>query len=524
MSLSQQQLNLLGELADSLVGRTNKVLSEKIVTTFSDSDDVIPSSKLVKTKFDSIEDEIDAVQASIPTKTSDITNDGEGSGKFIIEGDSRLTNSRNPNPHNQASSTITDTNIYSNIENTLQNQASINSAINEKIGTLMNLDIIEQVSTRPTASQDTLNKIYLVPEETENLEDAFKAYITVYKDNSYKWERIDIARIDLSDYVKKNNIDTTLIQSSTNPVSGGAVYTAIENAKTSINNNLAAVATSGSYNDLINKPSIPTKTSDLTNDDEFITEDNIDDALDEFLKQSAFISSNRSIIQSGENSILTARIFGVPSTQNIEFYEKKANGSSILLDTVPLNNGIATYNYIGSGAGSKQFYIKSGNIQSEICEVLDCIFYDGGTSDTHHEIWTNHLNRLNVEVGDTDTILTEKTTGTNGFLYVDVPMDCTGEIEICQVDGDNFQYPISIFDENATYIGGVSFAKLDLTLGSYHTVKFEVTSSKTTFSTPESSSKNIVQYTLPTNKLRVAVGTFGTITSQKFKNFKVYPI
>ena len=34
--------------------------------------------------------------------------------------------------------------------------------------------------------------------------------------------------------------------------------------------NLATVATSGSYNDLLNKPSIPTKTSDLTNDSNFV--------------------------------------------------------------------------------------------------------------------------------------------------------------------------------------------------------------------------------------------------------------
>lgn len=34
---------------------------------------------------------------------------------------------------------------------------------------------------------------------------------------------------------------------------------------------LSTVATSGSYNDLTNKPTIPTKTSDLTNDSNFIT-------------------------------------------------------------------------------------------------------------------------------------------------------------------------------------------------------------------------------------------------------------
>lgn len=41
------------------------------------------------------------------------------------------------------------------------------------------------------------------------------------------------------------------------------------NAKVNTNS-LAQVATTGSYNDLTNKPSIPTKTSDLTNDSDFV--------------------------------------------------------------------------------------------------------------------------------------------------------------------------------------------------------------------------------------------------------------
>lgn len=50
----------------------------------------------------------------------------------------------------------------------------------------------------------------------------------------------------------------------TNSVSDLTNYT-----KTS---DLSNVATSGSYNDLLNKPTIPTKTSDLTNDSDFATE------------------------------------------------------------------------------------------------------------------------------------------------------------------------------------------------------------------------------------------------------------
>ena len=38
---------------------------------------------------------------------------------------------------------------------------------------------------------------------------------------------------------------------------------------------LSVVATSGSYNDLTDKPTIPTLTSELTNDSNFLTESNL---------------------------------------------------------------------------------------------------------------------------------------------------------------------------------------------------------------------------------------------------------
>lgn len=46
---------------------------------------------------------------------------------------------------------------------------------------------------------------------------------------------------------------------------------AVKNFISTIIGNLSAVATSGSYNDLTNKPDIPSKTSDLTNDSNFLT-------------------------------------------------------------------------------------------------------------------------------------------------------------------------------------------------------------------------------------------------------------
>ena len=64
-------------------------------------------------------------------------------------------------------------------------------------------------------------------------------------------------------------IDSALSGTSTNPVQNKVITTAL-NGKADLSD-LSAVATSGNYTDLINKPTIPTKTSDLTNDSGFIT-------------------------------------------------------------------------------------------------------------------------------------------------------------------------------------------------------------------------------------------------------------
>ena len=56
-------------------------------------------------------------------------------------------------------------------------------------------------------------------------------------------------------YLVEESIDTTPTQNSTNPVQSGGVYTALSGKADS--SSLATVATSGSYNDLSNTPTIP---------------------------------------------------------------------------------------------------------------------------------------------------------------------------------------------------------------------------------------------------------------------------
>ena len=67
-------------------------LSATKVTSWSGtvSDSNVPSEKLVKNTIDGL---------SIPTKTSDLTNDGDGTNVFVKNNDSRLTDSRTPTSH-----------------------------------------------------------------------------------------------------------------------------------------------------------------------------------------------------------------------------------------------------------------------------------------------------------------------------------------------------------------------------------------------------------------------------------------
>ena len=111
--------------------------------------------------------------------------------QFVSCADSRLSDSRTPKSHNQASSTITDSTTYSNIGNTAQNQASINSAINTKLGELSSIEFIKVVTNKGTASASTMNKLYIEvgSEHTD-------VYYTKQSGNTYSWAKMDTDILD----------------------------------------------------------------------------------------------------------------------------------------------------------------------------------------------------------------------------------------------------------------------------------------------------------------------------------------
>ena len=95
-----------------------------------------------------------ANSSDIPTKTSDLTNDGsDGTNVFVASNDSRLSDARTPLAHNQASSTITEASALANIGTSAgATQHSINEALNTVIGNLSSIDAVNVVSSLPTAT------------------------------------------------------------------------------------------------------------------------------------------------------------------------------------------------------------------------------------------------------------------------------------------------------------------------------------------------------------------------------------
>jgi len=110
--------------------------------------------------------------------------------------------------HSHSAGDVTDSSAYSNLETGANaSQSTINSAIDSKIGSLLSIELITVVDNLPSASADTMNKMYLVAEESAKTDDAYEIFITVKSGNNYNWEKVDTARIDLSGYMQTANFN-----------------------------------------------------------------------------------------------------------------------------------------------------------------------------------------------------------------------------------------------------------------------------------------------------------------------------
>lgn len=110
--------------------------------------------------------------------------------------------------------------IFTKVANDYYTKTYIDSSIAEldqKIDAVVGVDLVV-VDTLPTASADTLRKIYLIPSANPKTLNSKDEFITVDKgaeaDARYAWEQIGSTEVDLSNYYNKSEVDQKVADAS----------------------------------------------------------------------------------------------------------------------------------------------------------------------------------------------------------------------------------------------------------------------------------------------------------------------
>lgn len=196
-----------------------------------------------------------------------------------------------------------------------------------------------------------------------------------------------------------------------------------------ITSGLATVATSGSYNDLSNKPTIPSKTSDLTNDSGFITSD------------------NTKIPLAGSNQISGSLIPSTDGTVNLGSPSYQWNNAYIKSLTI---NGVACGDILTHNAS--EFVPRSGGTVltgSTFSRSVDddCLILNGGTSDQNGtSLQLYGENRIGAE----SAIIITLTRGSNGKrMYLNPYGTWTWNGTACQITSDQrYKQQITQIDDD----------------------------------------------------------------------------
>ena len=212
---------------------------------------------------------------SQPTKTSQLTNDSN----FVVDAnyvhtDNNFTNallSKLNGIEDDANVNLIEKITVNGVEQTISSKTvaltvmtnAVNDLVNyyTKSETYTKTEVnglisaipkfaIEVVNSLPTTDISTTT-IYLLRNSETTGSDLFEEYI--YVNNA--WELLGAQTIDLSDYVTTSDLNTALASYVT---STSLATTLLGYVTTTTWNTLGAVATSNSYNDLDDKPTIPT--------------------------------------------------------------------------------------------------------------------------------------------------------------------------------------------------------------------------------------------------------------------------
>lgn len=89
--------------------------------------------------------------------------------------------------------------------NNYVSSSGVKNYVDTAVGSISGFDYVV-VDTLPTASAETMHRIYLVKDTHSDNQDNYDEYITIKTGSAYSWEKIGNTDIDLSQYLKKTDI------------------------------------------------------------------------------------------------------------------------------------------------------------------------------------------------------------------------------------------------------------------------------------------------------------------------------
>lgn len=117
--------------------------------------------------------------------------------------------------HTHSTSEVLDPVAHPNIGTAANaTQSTINMAVDNTIQSLLHVDMIVPVETKPTPNESTMNKLYLVPEADPQTDDEYQVWCTIRSGTEgnyqYDWKKLDPVRLDLSGYVRKSDVSLAI--------------------------------------------------------------------------------------------------------------------------------------------------------------------------------------------------------------------------------------------------------------------------------------------------------------------------
>ena len=186
--------NAISEIWDEMLKRYTDEdinVSNSLINEFKNSWDITVSSSAKLTAV------LTTLMNKITSKVDKIDGKGLSTNDYTTAEKNKLAGLSNyTHPSNHASTMIVENSSLGNLgTNANANQHEINIAVNNIIGDLLDVDFLKVVSTLPTASQDTLNSLYLVTKMGGATGDGYNIWVTVETSQggstAYSWEKVD---------------------------------------------------------------------------------------------------------------------------------------------------------------------------------------------------------------------------------------------------------------------------------------------------------------------------------------------